>query len=110
MKKKLRTSDFIKIKKIFLITVSACIANFVSAQKDTSIIDISKHTAIDAAEGKSYCTLKVLGSTPFKIISAGYDFQSSNILSSNIASAQTPINPYFGSPQKNTINLNQGFR
>ncbi len=110
MRKKISLNDFIKRNKIFLLIISVCISNFVSAQKDTtSKIEVNKYYVIDA-DGKTYCNLKVLGSTPFKVISAGYDFQSSNILSSNIATAQTPINPSFGSPQKNTINFNQGFR
>jgi hypothetical protein len=68
-------------------------------------------SAQDTAVTKSYCTLKVLGTSPFKVISVGYDFQSANTLSTNNKiTTLTPLSTPLGSSEKNNIQNNQGLR
>ena len=82
--------------KICLLIITIIISNFVFAQKDSS--------------QTKYCTLKVAGSSPFKVISVGYDYQMANDLSSNIPTSKTPTNSALGTTEKNAIQSNQGLR
>ena len=84
--------------KTFLPAIFIVCSTFVIAQKDTTGV-------------KDFCTLKILGTSPFKVISVGYDFQSSNSLSANNKTVPTPtLNSALGGSEKNNIQYNQGLR
>lgn len=73
-----------KISCIILLTFLFSIES--KAQKDTVIIpeeeDFSKYADVVEAPTKRYCTSKILGISPSKLISVGYDFQAANVLTS----------------------------
>ncbi len=82
---------------LFSIVFSAS-SSFLSAQNDTS-------------STKKYCTLKVSCSSPFKILSIGYDYQATNTLSvNNETTPSALLNNTLGGNEKSNINYNQGLR
>lgn len=68
------------VKRAVYYSVFSLLVNPVFAQQDTTgkeeEIDFSQFADMDVAEGsKRYCTSKVLGLSPNKLISIGYDYQ-----------------------------------
>lgn len=68
------------MKHIFLVMLSCLITQSVFGQKDTAteeIIDFSQFEQVEESTGtKRYCTNKVIGISPNKLISLGYDYQA----------------------------------
>ncbi|MFY8022222.1 MAG: DUF6268 family outer membrane beta-barrel protein [Bacteroidia bacterium] len=68
------------MKHIFLMMFAWLVTQSVYAQKDTAteeLIDFSQFEQVEESTGtKRYCTNKVLGISPNKLISVGYDYQA----------------------------------
>lgn len=107
---------FMRKKLLIILSVFGLSFSQVSAQKDSipeEVIDYSAFADAESPEGtKRYCTNKVLGISPNKLISIGYDFQGKHTLetSHNPSNITNNLDPMVYSNSKATLNNASGLR